>query len=80
MKASTFFISAHLKISTLFVVSHFLSAMVSREWRLNLGFGIQKRGPFPLNRGVPSIEVSDTKIMWAFYRDQSLCPLNEGVP
>ena len=80
LKASTFVISANLKISTLFVVSHFLSAKVSSEWRLNLGFGTQKKCSFSLNRGVPSREVSlDTKNMWVFFRDQSLCPLNRGV-
>ena len=36
--------------------------------------------PFPLNRGVPSIEVIDTKIMRVFFHDQILCPLNGGVP
>ena len=49
VKASTFFISAHLKISTLFVISHILRAKVSPEWWLNSGFGTQKRCPF--NRG-----------------------------
>ena len=37
-------------------VSHFLIAKVFPECRLNLGFGTQKKCPFPLNRGVPSIE------------------------
>ena len=36
---------------------------VSPKWRLNLGFVAQKNCPFPLNRGVPSTEVTDTKIM-----------------
>ena len=49
--------SVHLKITTLFVVSHFLSAKVSPEWRLNPGFGNQNKCPSPLNKGVPSIEV-----------------------
>ena len=35
--------------------------------------------PSGLNRGVPSIEVTDTKIMWMFFWEQSLCPLIEGV-
>lgn len=30
------------------------------EWRLNLGFGNQKKCPFPLNRNVPSMEATDT--------------------
>ena len=63
-------------------VSHFLSAKVSPEWRLNPGFGTQKKSPFPnaLNRGVPSIEVIDTKTVQAFFRDQTLGPLNGIVP
>ena len=31
-------------------------------------------------QGVPSIEVTKTKIMWTFFQDQILCPLNGGVP
>ena len=61
-----------LKISTLFVVSHDLSAKVPPEWRSNPGFGIQKTCLFTLNRVVPSIEVTDTKIMRTFLRDQIL--------
>ena len=34
--------------------------------------------PFPLNRGVSLREVMDTKIMWALFQDQILCPLNGG--
>ena len=40
-----------------------LSATVCPEWRLNLGFGTQEECPFPLNRGVPLIKVTNTKIM-----------------
>ena len=58
VKASTFFISAQLKISTLVVISHTFRAKVSPEWRLNSGFRTQKKCPLPLNRGVPSIEVT----------------------
>ena len=50
------------------------------EGRLNLGFGTQNKYPFPVNRGVPVIEVTDTKIMLTFFRGQILCPLNRGVP
>ena len=42
VKASIIVIRVHLKISTLFMVSHFFSAKVSPEWRLNPGFGTQK--------------------------------------
>ena len=36
---------------------------VSSEWSLNLGVGTQKRCPLPLNRGISSIKVTDTKTM-----------------
>ena len=52
--------------------------VVSAKVWLNLGFGTQKKCPFALNRGVPSIEVTNTKIMWTFFRDRSLRPLNRG--
>ena len=35
--------------------------------------------PSGLNRRVSSIAVKDTKIMWMFFWEQSLCVLNEGV-
>ena len=47
---------------------------------VNPGFGTKKKGPFSLNRGVPSKEVTNTKIMWKFFWDQILCPLSRGVP
>ena len=53
---------------------------MSPKWRLNPDFWTQKKCPFPLNRGVPSTEVTDTKeIMWAFYifQDQILCLLSQ---
>ena len=79
MKAVSIVTSVQLKKSTLIVVSHVLSTKVSPEWRSNTGFGTQKTCPFPLNRGVPSIEVTDTKIMGAFFQDQILCPVNGDV-
>ena len=69
MKAVVIVISVHLKLSTLFVVSHDLSAKVPPEWRSSPGFGAQKTCLFTLNRGVPSIEVTDTKIMRTFLGD-----------
>ena len=53
---------------------------MSPEWRLTRGFGTQRKCAFPLNRGVPSLEGIDTKIVWTFFRDQILCPLNGGDP
>ena len=48
--------------------------------KANLVFKAQKNCPFSLNRGVPSIEVIDTKIMWKFFLEQILCLLNRVVP
>ena len=45
-------ISAHFNLSILFVVSHFLSAKLLPEWRLNPGSGTQKECPFLLDGGV----------------------------
>ena len=52
-------------LSMIFVIfSHFLIAKEPPKWSLNPGFGIQKKCTFPfVNRGVPSIEVANTKIM-----------------
>ena len=72
--------SVQLRKSTLIVVSHVLSTKVVPEWRSNIGFGTQNKCPYPVNRGIPSIEVTGTKIMWAFFRDQILCPVNGDVP
>ena len=82
LKAVTIVTSVRLNsLSMNFVVSHFLIAKVSPKWRLTPGFGIQKKCPFPLvNRGVPSIEVANTNIMWTFLRDKIFCPLNRSVP
>ena len=44
------------------MASHYLISKVFPEWRLNPGFGIKKKCPFPLNRGVPSIKITNTNI------------------
>ena len=70
-------------VSTIIVVSHFLtflSAKVFPEWKLNPGFGTQKKCFFPLNKSIPSVEVTNTKILWTFFRDQILSSLNGAVP
>ena len=41
---------------------NFLSVKVSPEERLNPGYGNLKECPFPTNRAVPWIDVTDTKI------------------
>ena len=63
LKAVAIVTFEHLNLSTIFMVSHLLSAKMCPEWKLNPGFGTQKKCPFLLNRGVPSIEVTNTKIM-----------------
>ena len=45
-------ISADLKLSNL-CLSHFLSAKVSPEWRMNVGYPEIVSDPFSLNIGVP---------------------------
>lgn len=61
LKAVAIVTSENLNLSTNFVVSLFLIAKVSAEWRLNQRFETQKRCPLPLSRaGVPSIEVTNT--------------------
>ena len=61
------------------MVSHILSAEVSPRWRLIPCFRSHKKCPFPLNRGAPSVEVTDTKIMSTFSWTKFSVPLNGGV-
>ena len=73
--------SAQLEILTLFVVSPALSEGLGVPWmEVNPGFRDPEKCAFPLNRGVPSLEGIDTKIMRTFFRDQISCPLNGGDP
>ena len=58
------------------MVTRVLSIKMSPEWRKNLGF---KKCPFPLNKGVPSTELTDKKIMWIFARGQISRPLDGSV-
>ena len=46
----------------------------SRQENSNPGFGTQKTCPFPVNRAVPSEEVTDTKHMWTFFRTNFFDP------
>ena len=64
-------------LSTPLVVGHYFSAKVSPEWRLNLGVATQKKCPFPLNRSVPSLEVTDAKIMWTIFGTKVCVPWME---
>ena len=65
LKAVSVVTGGQLNLSMMFVDSHFLIAKVSAEWRLKSALATQKRCLFPLNRGVPSPEVTNlyTKIM-----------------
>ena len=46
VKAGIILITVHLKISTLSVISHVLSAKVSPEWRSSPGFGTKLCVPY----------------------------------
>ena len=62
---------------TLKLIDYFCGQSCSL-WLLSLNGGwIRVSGP---RKSVPSIEVTNTKIMSTFFRDQILCPLNGGVP
>ena len=78
--------SMHLNLSMTFVASHFCSAKLYPEWRLNLGFSKpqkvslspEKRCPF--SRGN---KYKDHENMFPGPKFVSLarrCPLNRGVP
>ena len=45
-------------------------------WKSYIWTGDPEKVSFPF----PSREVTDTKIVWLFFRDQISCPLNWGVP
>ena len=47
------------------------------ENELHLGFETKKTCPSPLNRGVPSIEATGTKVIGTLFGDQILGPLIE---
>ena len=76
LKAVAIVTSEHLNLWTVFVVSLFLIAKVSAEWRLNQRFETQKRCPLPLNRaGVPSIEVTNTTELCKHFSGTKFCVL-----
>ena len=79
VKVSIIMSSVHVKISTLFVVSHFWSAQVSPEWRLNQGFATQKKCPFPLNRSNIYKDYVDIFLGPNSVPPGGRCPLNKSV-
>ena len=76
LKAVAIVTSENLNLSTNFVVSLFLIAKVSAEWRLNQRFETQKRCPLLLNRaGVPSIEITNTTGLCKHFSGTKFCAL-----
>ena len=65
-------------LSTFFVVGHVLSASVVWMECKPVGFRSQKSVIFLLRH--PFHGGTDIKIMWTFFQDQIMCPLNGGVP
>jgi len=63
-------------LSTLFVASNFFVPWIAVKPMLR---NKEKVSLSPQNRGVTSTEVTDTEIMWAFFQNQILCPMNGGV-
>lgn len=57
----------------------FSSGEVSPEWRLNQGFGTQKKRPFPVNRGIPSTEVTKQRL-YDHFSGTKFVSLNGDVP
>ena len=51
------------KQPSLLSVTFLVLLNASPKWRLNLGTGTKKKCPISMNRGVPSTEVKDTKIV-----------------
>ena len=68
LKAVPIVTRVHLNILMIFVVSHFLSAKMSPQWRLNPSFGTKKKCPSAPEQWCP------------FNRGPNLCSLNGGVP
>ena len=79
LKAIAIVTSKHLNLSKILVVNHFFSAKVSAEWRLNQGFGTQKKCPFPVNRSIPSTEVTKQRL-YDHFSGTKFVSLNGGVP
>ena len=78
LKAVAILTCEYWNLSTLLVVvCYFLSARVSPERRLQLGFLTQKKCSFPLNRDVPLAGETNAKSTWSF---SSRGTLNRGVP
>ena len=66
LKAVALLTSEHLNLyeRILSLVHFWVLIKMSLEWRLKPGLGIQKKCSFPQNRDVPSIEVTNKKVMF----------------
>ena len=80
LKAVAIVSNKHFNLSLIFLVSHFWIAKVSPEWRLNLGFGTQKKCPFPFKRGGRYKDYVNIFPGPNFVSLERRCPLNRGVP
>ena len=86
LKAVAIVTGEDLKLSTFVVVSHFLSAKVSPEWRLKPGFGTQKKVSLPpdqrcpFNRGNKYKDYVNIFPGPNFVSPEWRCPLYRGVP
>ena len=79
LKAVAIVTSEHLNLSTNLAVS---LIKTSSKWRLKPGFGTRKKCSFPLNRDVPSIEVTNRQVMYGNILagpSEWRCPLNTEV-
>ena len=79
VKTSIIVISVHLKISTLFVISHFLNAKVLLNGNKNPVFQTQKKCPFTLIGDVSWIEVYQRRsstVNWSGW----IVLINSGTP
>ena len=86
LKVVTVVTSEHLNLSTIFVVNSFLIAKVTPEWRVNPGFGTQKKCPFscgdrlcPFYRGNKNKDYVNIFPGPNFVSPEWRCPLNRGV-
>ena len=82
LKSAAVVTSEHLNLSAIFVINHSsLNAKVSLWMKVNPVFRNPEKVSLFFWKEVTLqlMELTNAKIMWTFFRDQSLCPLNGGV-
>ena len=84
LKAVAIVASEHFNLSTNFAINQLLCAdfsEMSLEWRLKPGFGTQKMCSFLLNIDIPSIEITNKKVLYVniFLGLPLNFPCNTGV-